>query len=76
MALLILVAIIIAGFIIYHFYSLPSTEDELYQLLVRRCFGDKELVERLIELESKRSPHATRATLIQHALNRLTRDNR
>jgi hypothetical protein len=54
----------------------PKTEQDLYGALLQRCFGDRELVERLIELEKKGTPTASRATLIRMAIERLDRHNR
>jgi hypothetical protein len=51
-------------------------EAELYKRLLRKSFGDAEQVERLIELERKKRPGASRVVLLQNALDRWERHNR
>ena len=58
--------------------STPPTspeEKDLYMDLYTKVGHDIELVERLIEYERKRSPHASRIYLIQRAIDRWLRDN-
>ncbi len=44
--------------------------------MLTMALGDKDKVERLISYESTRSPHASRAELIQDAIDRWVRDIR
>lgn len=53
-----------------------SRELELYQKLLKRARGNKELVERLIEHERKRTPDVGNARLLESALVRWEQDNR
>ena len=61
--------------------GVPSTppvspeEENLYMDLYTKVGHDVERVERLIENERKRSPHASRMYLIQRAIDRWLRDN-
>ncbi|MEW6731000.1 MAG: hypothetical protein AB1489_06665 [Acidobacteriota bacterium] len=48
----------------------------LYKKLLRKTMGNKEQVERLIELERQRNPTASLSVLMQNAINRWDRDNR
>ena len=50
--------------------------DPIYQRLLARARGNQAQVERLIEYEARRSPHASRTEWIQDALDRWERDNR
>ncbi len=45
-------------------------------MLVRKCFGNKETAERLIDLELKRNPKLKRDTAAKWAIQALVRDNR
>ena len=54
----------------------PLAETALLRKLTLRASGDKAMVERLIALEQKRQPNATRRSLIVAALERWERDNR
>jgi hypothetical protein len=47
-----------------------------YQKLLRKAFGDKAQVERLIELERRKKPNAGRAIWIKNAIDRWERDMR
>ena len=51
-------------------------EKQLYQKLLQRSRGDRQLVERLIEYERRRSPDSSRIDLLQSAIYRWQRDNR
>jgi hypothetical protein len=51
-------------------------EAENYQRLLAICGYDRARAERLIDFESRRDPHAARATLIHQAVQRWERDNR
>ena len=50
--------------------------EQLYRNLLRKSFGDKAKVERLIQYEATRAPGASRAEWIQSAIERWERDNR
>ena len=49
---------------------------ELYRNLLIKNLHDKEVVNRLIEFERNRNPNATKAELLQSAIDRWERDNR
>jgi hypothetical protein len=51
-------------------------ERELYRNLLRKSFGDKAQVERLIEGERRRKPDADRAVWMKDAVDRWERHNR
>jgi hypothetical protein len=51
-------------------------EHELYRNLLRKSFGDKAQVERLIEGERRRKPNASRAVWMKDAIDRWERHNR
>lgn len=51
-------------------------ESQLYQRLLQRTHGDRALAERLIAFEHTRYRTASRAKLIQLAIDRLEWDNR
>jgi|YelNatPaOPRAMG01_1025707.scaffolds.fasta_scaffold17192_3 tetratricopeptide (TPR) repeat protein len=51
-----------------------SSEEALYEKLLRMVGGDEEVAERLIEYEGKQRPSAGRAELIERAIARLERD--
>lgn len=51
-------------------------EAELYARLLRKSFGDAEQAERLIELERRKRPGASRVSLLQNALDRWESHNR
>jgi hypothetical protein len=74
------VVFLAAGIAYYATQVLPSTrrsvERRLYQDLLRRTRGDRELAERLIEYERRRSPGADRLELLQDAIYRWERDDR
>jgi len=53
-----------------------STENQLYQDLLRKARGDQGLVERLIEYERQRSPGSDRLKLLRDAIDRWESDNR
>ncbi len=53
-----------------------SRERRLYQYILQKARGDRELVERLIEYERRRSPDLGRLELMQDAIFRWERDNR
>ncbi|HUH95762.1 MAG TPA: hypothetical protein VLZ89_00275 [Anaerolineales bacterium] len=54
----------------------PHGRNELYQNLLVRCRGDKNLADRLIEFERKHAPSASEEELIRSAIQRLERDKR
>lgn len=51
-------------------------ERRLYEKLLQKSRGDRQLVERLIEYERRRSPNSSRADLLQTAIYRWERDRR
>ena len=51
-------------------------ERELYRNLLRKSFGDRAQVERLIEGERRRRPHADRAVWMKDAVDRWEWHNR
>jgi len=51
-------------------------EEALYQDLLQKTGGDTERVERLIEYERTFAPNASRAELLQRAIDRYLKDNR
>jgi len=53
-----------------------KSESALYEDLLRRVGGDAALAERLVELESRRDPHASRMLCLLNAIERLARDRR
>ena len=50
--------------------------NQSYQQLLRRVRMDRDLADRLIEFERRRTPRASREALIRSAIERLSRDNR
>lgn len=65
------------------FFILPNSkaghtpkQSHLYQKLLRKAMGDQAQVERLIELERKRHPTASRNQLIHYAIDRWEHHNR
>jgi uncharacterized membrane protein YvbJ len=70
-----LAVLAIVGFFLFKRTRGEGSDHALFQQLVARC-RDRELAERLIEAERKRSPNASRAQLIRKALDRLSRDRR
>jgi hypothetical protein len=57
--------------------SMPGSQDpNLYQDLLAICRGDREMAERLIELERKKVPNAGRNEWIKRAIERWIDDNR
>jgi hypothetical protein len=53
-----------------------SREGVLYQKLLTKALGDAEKVERLVDYERGRAPHASRKELLERALERWERDSR
>jgi hypothetical protein len=53
-----------------------SSEPALYERLLRKTMSNKEQAERLIELERKKTPTASRARLVRNAIERWQRDDR
>jgi hypothetical protein len=53
-----------------------ESEDELFSKLVNSVGGDNAVAERLINLERRRAPKATRRDLIERAIERLLRDRK
>ena len=47
-----------------------ATAEKPYDILLRRCLGDAQQAERLIEAERNRYPNASRDRLIKHAVDR------
>jgi hypothetical protein len=77
---LILVGLLAIGAAYYATQVFPNTrysrERRLYRYILRKAGGDKDLVERLIEYERRRSPDLGRLELMQDAIFRWERDNR
>ena len=77
---LIPVVLAAVGGILYLTQVLPrrrhSQESQVYQRLLQKARGDRELVARLIEHERRRSPGAGRLKLMQDALYYWERDSR
>ena len=77
---LIPVVLAAAGIVSYVTQVLPrrrhSQESQVYQRLLQKARGDRELVARLIEHERRRSPGADRLKLMQDALYYWERDSR
>jgi hypothetical protein len=77
-----LIPIVLAsvGVVIYVTQVLPnqrhSQEKQVYQRLLQKARGDRELVARLIEHERRRSPGADRLKLMQAVLYYWERDSR
>lgn len=75
-----LIILIIAFFIIKQLFPpapKPATiTNDLYSVLLRKTFYDKEKAERLVELERKLNPNASLNTLIRNAINRLEMHNK
>ena len=53
-----------------------SVERRLYRSLLQKARGDRQLVERLIEYERRRSPTSDRIAHILNAIRQWERDNR
>lgn len=72
--------VVAAGIVYYVTQVLPhkrySQEKQLYQRLIQKARGDKELVARLIEHERQRNPDADRLTWMQDVLYYWERDTR
>ena len=68
------------GVVIYMTQVFPrqrhSQEKQVYQRLLQKARGDRELVARLIEHERRRSPRAGKLKLMQNALYYWERDSR
>jgi len=59
-----------------YIFQKPVKESDLYLNLLTRVQGDHETVERLIEYERKRLPHADRVAWLRNAIERWELDNR
>ncbi len=57
-------------------FSASLEQIELYDELLRKVGGDEAAADRLIALEGKRSPQASRSECIRRAIERWERDNR
>jgi hypothetical protein len=77
---LIPVVLAAVGVVIYLTHALPrrrhSQESQVYQRLLQKARGDRELVARLIEHERRRNPGADRLRLMQDVLYYWERDSR
>ncbi len=77
---LVLILLLVIGAVYYVTQVFPNTrysrERRLYRYIFQKARGDKELVERLIEYERRRSPDLGRLELMQDAIFRWERDNR
>jgi hypothetical protein len=56
--------------------AIDGHEKELYQSLLRKALGDKAKVERLIQLEAKKTPQANRIEWLRNAIDQWERDRR
>ena len=65
----------VVAFVLFKRFRGERSEHALFAELVSRC-RDRELAERLIEAQRARFPNASRAELIEKALERLARDRR
>lgn len=72
-AILIFFAIVVA---MGHRHSCQTESKELYLDLLRKCGGDKDTVERLVEGERKRNPNASKDSLIRKAVERWEQNRR
>ena len=52
----------------------PPVEEDQYGVLLNMVLGDRQKAERLIAFEERRAPGASRARLIQNAIDRLRDD--
>ncbi|WP_338431507.1 hypothetical protein [Synechococcus elongatus] len=64
----------------FSFFENPSKPEQLetdhgFRTLVRKCMGDIDKVERLIQYEHRQSPELSRAEAIRFAITRWERDN-
>jgi hypothetical protein len=57
-------------------YEFPEDEYSIYRDLLSRVQNDPNVVERLVEFERTKIPHADRIVLMKNALQRWKRDNR
>ena len=75
---LLIVLLVIALLIVFVRYrGKKVTKESKSELdLIRRCFGDRAQVERLIELELSRNPKLSREDAAKDAIESLLRDNR
>jgi uncharacterized membrane protein YvbJ len=75
---MLIIIIVIAIIILFILLSgkLKRSEATYEKLLLSKCFGDANKVERLINYELKRNPRLTREEAARNASNSITRDNR
>ena len=57
-------------------FSGALQQASLFNDLLRKVGGDRSVVERLIEYERQKHPHATRLTCLQYAIDRWEQENR
>jgi hypothetical protein len=57
-------------------FGTAINQAELFDSLLLRVGGDRPTVERLIEYERRKLPHANRLVLIQNAIQRWEQDNK
>ncbi len=73
-------ALLIAGAVYFWLEIYPNTqyskEKNLYQNLLGKARGDKDLVERWIDYEESRNPWVDRVVHMEYAIDRWERDNR
>ncbi len=72
---LIFIVILIVAYWLFAPRRSKATPPDLYRKLLLSAMGDRAMAERLIELERRRHPEASRAQLIRYAIERWERDN-
>ncbi|MDH5434556.1 MAG: hypothetical protein OEY19_11475 [Gammaproteobacteria bacterium] len=73
----IILAIILIASVIYWLQFRTTADINSFEHdLIRRCFGDRNKAERLINHEMKRSPDLSRIDAVKRALDSIARDNR
>lgn len=73
-----MVAVVLGiAFVLVWFFAFGTSRTNTHEdELIRKCFGDREMAERLINLELKRNPGLTRGAATKYAIQSLIRDNR
>ena len=71
--------LIVVGVLVFLFWSRKDSDTNsggYVKQLSSRCFGDKEKMNRLINLELKRNPKLSREMAAKDAIELISRDNR
>ena len=71
-----IIIILSLAVIIWYRFKKTTNNTRHEQDLVKRCFGDTALSQRLINLELKRNPKLSRENAAKDAIESLIRDNR